>query len=73
MREQTMRDNDDYDRLPQTIAEYGSGIRVQEWPNRHDDRRYTVLHPACGVNIHPSADERTADRKAQKHARTCGK
>jgi len=63
----------DYDALPTTVAEYGNGVTVSEWPNRHDDRRYTVLHPACGVNIHPSGDQETADRKAQQHARKCGR
>jgi hypothetical protein len=62
----------DYNALPETIADY-NGTVVHEWPNRHDDRRYTVLHPACGVNINPSGDEQTANRKAQNHARRCGK
>jgi hypothetical protein len=62
----------DYDALSTTIADY-NGTTVSEWPNRHDDRRYTVLHPACGVNIAPSGDAQTADRKAARHARTCGR
>jgi hypothetical protein len=64
--------HEDYNALPTTIADY-DGTTVSEWPGRHDDQRYTVLHPACGVNIKPSGEEKTADRKARKHARTCGK
>lgn len=67
-----MPTNGDYDALPTEVANY-NGTLVHEWPNRHDDRRFTVLHPACGVNINSSADEQTADRKAQRHARKCGR
>jgi hypothetical protein len=63
---------ENYNTLPIVVADY-DGTTVSEWPGRHDDRRYTVLHPVCGVNIHSSGDVETADRKARTHARRCGK
>jgi hypothetical protein len=62
----------DYDALPTRIADY-HGTTVSEWPGRFDDQRYTVLHPACGVNIHPTPDAGSACKKALRHSRKCSR
>ncbi len=47
------------------------GVTVTEWPNYPADRRFTVLHPKCGVNIRPTPTVDGARDKARKHSRKC--
>lgn len=47
------------------------GVTITEWDDRPADRRYTVLHPKCGVNIQPSETQDQAETKARRHARKC--
>jgi hypothetical protein len=47
------------------------GVTITEWPNRPQDRRYTVLHPPCGVNILPRRTIQAARQAAETHARKC--
>lgn len=47
------------------------GVSITEWPNRPADRRYTVLHPKCGVNIRPRATLEDARNAAATHRGKC--
>lgn len=47
------------------------GMIITEWPNRPQERRYTVIHPPCGVNIHPVATEAKARQKVATHLGKC--
>jgi hypothetical protein len=48
-----------------------NGVIVTRWPNREPARRYTVLHPKCGVNIKPRQKLQDAQGAASKHSRKC--